>query len=187
MNFLCVGIFSFLSIDYLTCIVPERWDIVQVIQFLEIDLPKFRFSELGSKSAIKLNNNMHNFYKCQKDYVHAFHKPIWWTILYPFFCPIVYYITYYVCVPHCYVLSALAGCWSSVSIGRINLHILNVLFSFDYTVVAVSGRIGHPLSGLTTSVGLFCFCLVQLNNIHSFRHVLLSFNSTNWCKHVRKQ
>ena len=65
------------------------WDIVQVVQFLQIDLLKFRFTELGLKSAVKLNNNMHNFYKCQKDYVPVFHKLIWYTILYPFFCPLV--------------------------------------------------------------------------------------------------
>ena len=38
------------------------------MQILQIDLPKFRFTEHGSKSAIQLNNNMHNFYECQKDY-----------------------------------------------------------------------------------------------------------------------
>ena len=62
MDFLCFEIFSLYCIDYLTCIVPERWDIVQVMQFLQIDLPKFRFAELGSKSAVQLNNNMHDFY-----------------------------------------------------------------------------------------------------------------------------
>ena len=46
------------------------------MQFLQIDLPKFRFTELGLKSAIQLNNNMHNVYKCQKDYVPVFHKLI---------------------------------------------------------------------------------------------------------------
>ena len=51
-------------------------DIVKVMQFLQIDLPNFRFTELGSKSAIQLNNNMHNFYKCQKEYVPVFHKLI---------------------------------------------------------------------------------------------------------------
>ena len=76
MNFLCFGILSFHCIDYFTCIVPERWDIVQVMQFLQIDLPKFRFTELGSKLAIQFNNNMHNFNKCQNDYVPVFHKLI---------------------------------------------------------------------------------------------------------------
>ena len=40
-------------------------------------LPKFRFTELGSKSAIQLNNKMHNVYKGQKDYVPVFRKLIW--------------------------------------------------------------------------------------------------------------
>ena len=49
-----------LNIQFLS-IVPKRRDIVQVMQFLQIDLPKFRFTELGSKLAIELNNNMHKF------------------------------------------------------------------------------------------------------------------------------
>ena len=69
--------FSFNCIDYFKCIRPERWDIVQIMQFLHIDLPKFRFTELGSKSAIQLNNNMHNFDKCQKEYVPVFLKRKW--------------------------------------------------------------------------------------------------------------
>ena len=73
MIFLCFGMFSFHCIDYFICIVPERWDIVEVKQFLQIDLPKFRFTELGAKLPIQLNNNMHNFYK---DYVPVFHKLI---------------------------------------------------------------------------------------------------------------
>ena len=44
------------------------------MHFLQIALPRFRITELGSKSAIQLNNNNHNFYKCQKDYVPVFHK-----------------------------------------------------------------------------------------------------------------
>ena len=47
------------------------------MQFLQIDLPKFRYAEFGSKSAIQLNNNMHDFYKCQKDFVPVLHKLIW--------------------------------------------------------------------------------------------------------------
>ena len=39
---------------------------------------------------------------------------------------IYFYITIYVCVPHFYDLSALIGCWSSVSIRRIIYNILNV-------------------------------------------------------------
>ena len=44
------------------------------MQFLQIDLPKFHFTELGSKSAIQFNNKMHNVYKGQKDYVPVFHN-----------------------------------------------------------------------------------------------------------------
>ena len=47
------------------------------MQFLQIDLPMFRFTELGSKAAIQLNNNMRNFYKCQQYFVPVFQKLIW--------------------------------------------------------------------------------------------------------------
>ena len=53
---------------------------------------------------------------------------------------IYFYITIYVCVPHFYDLSALVGCWSSVSMGRIIYGFLNVC-PFDYTAVAVSGKV----------------------------------------------
>ena len=53
---------------------------------------------------------------------------------------IYFYITIYVCVTHFYVLSALVGCWSSVSIKRIIYNFLN-LCHFDYTAVAVSGKV----------------------------------------------
>ena len=42
-----------------------------------MDIPKFRFTEPSSKSAIQVHNNMHNFFKYQKDYVPVFHKLIW--------------------------------------------------------------------------------------------------------------
>ena len=61
------------------------------MQFLQIYIPKFGFTEFGSKSAILLKNKMHDFDKCQ-EYVLAFYKIIWQTILYPFFCPLVYNI-----------------------------------------------------------------------------------------------
>ena len=60
---------------------------------------------------------------------------------------IYYYITIYVCVPYFYDLSALVGCWSSVSIRRINV------CPFDYTAVAVSGKVGCSQTGLTTPLG----------------------------------
>ena len=53
---------------------------------------------------------------------------------------IYFYITIYVCVPHFYDLSALICCWSSVSMRRIIYKCLNVC-PFDYTVVAVSGKV----------------------------------------------
>ena len=49
-------------------------------------------------------------------------------------------------------LSALVGCWSSVSIRMIIYKCLNVC-PFYYTAVAVSGKAGIPCTGLTTSVG----------------------------------
>ena len=57
-----------------------------------------------------------------------------------FFCSVYLYITIYVYVPHFYDLSALVGCWSSVSIRRIIYKFLNVC-PFDYTAVAVSGKV----------------------------------------------
>ena len=51
---------------------------------------------------------------------------------------IYYFITLYVCVPHLYDLSALVGCWSSVSIGRI-IYILFNVCPFDYMAVVVIG------------------------------------------------
>ena len=53
---------------------------------------------------------------------------------------IYFYITIYVCVPHFYDLSALVGCWSSVSIRRIIYKFLNVC-PFDCTAVAVIGKV----------------------------------------------
>ena len=45
----------------------------------------------------------------------------------------------YVCVQHFYDLSALVGCWSSVSIRRIICTFLKC--PFDYRAVAVSGKV----------------------------------------------
>ena len=71
-------------------------------------------------------------------------------------CPYIflkyYCITIYVCVPHFNDLSALVGCWSSVSIRRIIYKFLNVCH-FDYTPVAVSGKVEPSKTGLTTPVG----------------------------------
>ena len=46
----------------------------------------------------------------------------------------------------------LVGCWSSVSIRRITYKFLNVC-PFDYTVVAVNGKVERLLTGLNTPVG----------------------------------
>ena len=70
---------------------------------------------------------------------------------YIFLIYMYYYITIYVCVPHFYDLSALVGCWSSVSIRRIIYKFLNVC-PFDYTAVAVSGKVERSEAGLTTPV-----------------------------------
>ena len=51
-----------------------------------------------------------------------------------------------------YGLSALVCCWSSAFIRRIIFKILNVCH-FDYTAFAVSGKVGIPLTGLTSPVG----------------------------------
>ena len=53
---------------------------------------------------------------------------------------IYFYITIYVYLPHFYDLSVLVGCWSSFSIRRIIYKFLNVC-PFDYTAVAVSGKV----------------------------------------------
>ena len=53
---------------------------------------------------------------------------------------IYFYITIYVCVLHFYDLSALVGCWSSVFIRMIIYQFLNGC-PFDYTAVAVSGKV----------------------------------------------
>ena len=70
-------------------------------------------------------------------------------------CPytflIYYYITTCVCVTHFFYLSALVGCWSSVSIRSTFYKILNVC-PFDYTAVAVSGKVERSKTGLTTPV-----------------------------------
>ena len=58
---------------------------------------------------------------------------------YIFDIPLYYYV--HVCVRTTfYDLSALVGCWCSVSIRRIIYTFLNV-FTCDYTVVAVSGKV----------------------------------------------
>ena len=60
---------------------------------------------------------------------------------------IYFYNTLHVCAPHFYDLSTLVGCWSSVYIRKIFIKFLNVC------PFAVSGKVGYPLTGLTTTVG----------------------------------
>ena len=50
------------------------------------------------------------------------------------------------------IICIMIFCWSSVFIRRIIYKFLNVC-PFDYTAFAVSGKVGIPLSGLTTPVG----------------------------------
>ena len=56
------------------------------------------------------------------------------------FCRV--YITIYVsvCVPHFNGLSAMVGCWSSISIRRIIYKLLNMRL-FDNTAVVLSGKV----------------------------------------------
>ena len=51
-----------------------------------------------------------------------------------------------------YDLSALVGCWSSVSMKRVIYNFLNVR-PFDYTDVAVSEKVERSSTDLTTPVG----------------------------------
>ena len=70
--------------------IPGSRDIVQVVQTVQIDLLKFRFTEPGPDLAFVLQNIAHNFYKMQKGHVIAFYKIIQKTNLYRFFWGSVY-------------------------------------------------------------------------------------------------
>ena len=71
-------------------------------------------------------------------------------------------------------LSALVGCWSSVSIRRIIYEFLNV-YPFDYTAVAVSGKVERSWTGLTTPVGLTAVTSTDRpKSVHN-RHVIEVF------------
>ena len=76
MIFLCFGIFPFDRTSFFTFIIPGSRDIVQVVQTVQIDLQKFRFTAPGSNLAFVLKNITHNFYKMQKGHVIAFYKII---------------------------------------------------------------------------------------------------------------
>ena len=72
MIFLCFGIFPFDRTSFFTFVIPGSRDILQVVQTVQIDLHKFRFTAPGSNLAFILKNIAHNFYKMQKDHVIAF-------------------------------------------------------------------------------------------------------------------
>ena len=72
-------------------------------------------------------------------YIWMFLYILWMSL----YILIYYYVTIYVGVPHFYDLSALVGCWFSVSIRRIIYKFLNVC-PFEYMAVAVSGKVGRP-------------------------------------------
>ena len=65
--------FSFHHNDYLAFIVHKNWDIVQVLQSIQTDMPNFHFTELGSNLANQPQNNTHNVYNMQKEYVIQFY------------------------------------------------------------------------------------------------------------------
>ena len=48
---------------FVTFIIAESRDIAQVVQTVQIDLQKFRFTEQGSNLVFVLKNIAHNFYK----------------------------------------------------------------------------------------------------------------------------
>ena len=74
--FRCFRIFPFDRTSFFTFIIPGSRDIVQVVQTVQIDLQKFRFTAPGSNLAFVLKNIAHNFYKMQKGNVIAFYKII---------------------------------------------------------------------------------------------------------------
>ena len=74
MIFICFGIFPFDCTSFSTFITPGSRDIVQVVQTVQIDLQKFRFTAPGSNLAFVLKNIAHNFYKIQKGLVIEFYK-----------------------------------------------------------------------------------------------------------------
>ena len=53
------------------------------------------------------------------------------------------FLTIDVCLRVFYELSALVGCWSSVSIRKIIYNFINV-FPFDYTAFSLSWKVGIP-------------------------------------------
>ena len=61
---------------FVTFIIAGSRDIAQVVQTVQIDLQKFRFTEQGSSLEFVLKNIAHNFYKMKKGNVIASYKKI---------------------------------------------------------------------------------------------------------------
>ena len=76
MIFLCFGIFPFACTSFFIFIIPGSRDIVQVMQTVQIDIQKFRFTARGSNLAFILKNIVHNFDRMQKGIAIAFYKII---------------------------------------------------------------------------------------------------------------
>ena len=76
MIFRCFGIFPVDRTGFLqfTFIIPGSRDIVHVVQTVQIDLQKFRFTEPGFNLAYVLKNIAHNLYKMQAYHVIAFYR-----------------------------------------------------------------------------------------------------------------
>ena len=63
MIFRCLEYSLSIVLVFVTFIIAESRDIAQVVQTVQIDLQKFRFTEQGSNLAFVLKNITHNFYK----------------------------------------------------------------------------------------------------------------------------
>ena len=64
------------GLDTSNFILPGSRAIVQVVQTVQINVQKFRFTEPGWNLELFLKNIAHNFYKMQKSHVIAFYKII---------------------------------------------------------------------------------------------------------------
>ena len=76
MIFRCFVIFPLDRTGFVTLIIAGSRDIAQVVQTVQIDLQKFRFTEQGSNLAFVLKNIAHNFNKMQIGHVIASYKII---------------------------------------------------------------------------------------------------------------
>ena len=64
--FLCFGIFPFDLASFFTIIIPGTRDIVQVMQTVQTDLHKFRFSAPGLNLAFFPKTSRTTFTRCKK-------------------------------------------------------------------------------------------------------------------------